>query len=479
MPNESTAGEARGERIAGSFRDPSGFVFRHQGAIHRQVNECYKDDYDCLMGSGLYEHLVGASLLIPHEEIACASKGERLDAVSPSPEGAYKILKPEMIPFISYPYEWCFSQLKDAALATLTVQKAALKYGMTLRDCTAYNIQFHNGRPVFIDTLSFERYVEGMPWTPYKQFCQHFLAVLAMMSYTDVRLRRLFRVFIDGVPLDLASSLLPYRTRFNIPLLLHLHLHAKSQQRYSDKPIERSGFTHKVSRTALLGLIDSLESAIRKLTWKAAGTEWADYYSDDSYTPVGLEHKQQVVSDYLRLAAPSTVWDLGANTGFHSRLASEMGAHVVAFDVDPACVEKSYLQVVKYGETGILPLVLDLTNPSPSIGWENDERLSILARGPADMAMALALIHHLAISNNVPLGRIAQFFARVCESLVIEFVPKSDHKVQVLLTTREDVFSSYTQEGFEEAFGMFFTIERSERIRESERTMYLMKRRQP
>lgn len=457
------------EQVAGSFRDPSGFVFRNNGTIYRQVNECYKDNYDCLMTSGLYEHLVSAKLLIPHEEIT--------GVASPSPNGAYKVLKPEMIPFISYPYEWCFSQFKDAALTTLAVQKAALKFGMTLKDASAYNIQFHKGRPVFIDTLSFEKYVEGSPWAPYKQFCQHFYGVLAMMAYVDIRLRRLTRSFIDGIPLDLASSVLPHRTRFIFPVLLHIHLHAKSMSRYADKPIERVNFTQKMGLNSLLGLLDSLESGIRRLKWKAEGTEWADYYSDDSYTMSGLDHKQELLGEYLRAAAPKTVWDMGANTGFHSRLASALGAQTVAFDVDPAAVETGYLQVVKAKETNILPLLFDLTNPSPAIGWENDERLSLIDRGPVDLAMALALVHHLAISNNVPLGRVATLFAKVCDWLIIEFVPKSDHKVQRLLATREDVFPNYTQEGFEGEFGELFTIERSENVKESDRVLYLMKRR--
>ncbi len=456
------------EHVAGSFRDPSGFVFRSEGTIYRQVNDSYRDDYDLLMSSGLYDQLADAGLLVSHEEVD--------DVQSPAPDGAYKIIKPRQIPFVSYPYEWCFSQLKDAALATLAVQKAAIDRGLNLKDCSAFNIQFVEGKPVFIDTLSFEQYVEGMPWTPYKQFCQHFLAPLALMSQADVRLNQLLRLYIDGVPLDLASSLLPYRTRFSASLLLHIHVHAKSQRRYSDTPIERARFKQKMSRISLLALIDSLESAVGKLRWKAGGTEWADYYSDDSYTESGLGHKHRLVSDYLRAAAPETVWDMGANTGFHSRLACEVGARVVAFDIDPACVEMNYLQAVKSGETRILPLLLDLTNPSPGIGWDNGERLSVTERGPADLAMGLALVHHLAISNNVPLRRIAEYFSKICRSLIIEFVPKSDHKVQKLLATREDVFPNYTREGFESAFAEFFDTEKSDAITDSDRVLYLMKR---
>lgn len=460
---------SRNEQVAGSFRDPSGFVFRQEGVVYRQVNQAYKDEYAHLISSGLYESLAGDRLLIPHEETDGIS--------SQSPAGAYKVLKPEQIPFISFPYEWSFSQLKDAALLTLKVQQIALKHGMTLKDCSAYNIQFLRGKPVFIDTLSFERYEEGMPWTPYRQFCQHFLAPLALMALVDVGLSRLFRVYIDGIPLETASRMLPGRTRWSMPLLLHIHTHAKSQKKHADEAIERKTFQNKMSLTSLKGLLDSLEGGVRKLNWSPAGTEWADYYSDDSYTTDALEQKKSLVQQYASEAHPETlVWDFGANTGLHTRLACPNGAYGIAFDVDPAAVEKNYLSVRSAGEENILPLVLDLTNPSPAIGWSNQERPSVLERGPADCCLALALIHHLAISNNVPLPEVARFFGRACNWLIVEFVPKEDKKVQKLLATREDVFPDYERDAFERHFSSVFDIRRRNEIPGSQRTLYLMQR---
>ena len=193
------------EKIAGSFRDPSGFLFHLNGLIYRQINIEYKKNYIHLMKSGLYEALMDTKLLIPHEEVNIGSLAS---------DNAYKIIKPEQVLFISYPYEWCFSQLKDAALTTLKIQKKSLNFGMSLKDCSAYNIQFRKGKPILIDTLSFEEYREGKPWIAYRQFCQHFLAPLALMSYKDIRLNQLLRIYIDGIPLDLAIHLLPFRTRF-------------------------------------------------------------------------------------------------------------------------------------------------------------------------------------------------------------------------------------------------------------------------
>ncbi len=205
--------------LRSSFRDPCGFLFYEGSRLLRQVNACCQKDYDHLMSSGLYNALVEKRLLIPHKEIA----GHNGLTAS-----AYKVIEPEKVGVITYAYEWCFSQLKDAAVATLEIQKTALQHGMTLKDASAYNIQFHQGRPVFIDTLSFEIYQEGKPWEAYKQFCQHFLAPLALMSYTDIRLNQLLKLYLDGVPLDLASRLLPFKTRLSFSTLMHLHLHAKT-----------------------------------------------------------------------------------------------------------------------------------------------------------------------------------------------------------------------------------------------------------
>jgi hypothetical protein len=454
--------------IPSSFRDPSGFLFVLDGSIYRQVNALYRNHYDHLLESGLYQDLVDAGLLIAHTEAS-------LKLVSS--DDAYKVIKPEVVPFVSYPYEWSFSQLKAAALATLEIQRRALASGMSLKDSSAYNIQFVKGRPTLVDTLSFELYQEGLPWVAYRQFCQHFLAPLALMSYKDIRLNQLLRVYIDGIPLDLAASLLPFRSRFKLPLLLHIHLHARSQQHFSDKVVDRDTARGRVSHQSLLGLVDNLESAVKRLQWSPRGTAWADYYQDDSYDPVGIEHKKQLVADFLDEAAPKTVWDLGSNIGLFSRVAASKGIQTISWDVDPGCVDINYRQVVANGETNLLPLVVDLTNPSPAIGWENRERMSILERRPADTVLALALVHHLAISNNVPLDRIADFLAKLCRWLIIEFVPKSDPKVQRLLSTREDIFPNYTRQGFENEFDGLFAIKRSEQIRNSQRILYLMERR--
>jgi len=244
------------------------------------VNQSYAEDYVRLMESGLYAKLVKAGLLIPHAEVDRAERSRSASTtLSAEP---FKVIQPERVPFISYPYEWSFGQLKDAALATLSIQKRALKAELSLKDASAYNIQFVRGKATLIDTLSFEKYKEGQPWVAYRQFCQHFLAPLALMSVRDVRLSQLLRVYIDGVPLDLASKLLPWNTRFNFGLLTHVHIHSGAQKRYADQAVKPR--TGGMSKQALLGLIENLENTVKKLDWKPTGTEWGNYYDDNNYS---------------------------------------------------------------------------------------------------------------------------------------------------------------------------------------------------
>jgi hypothetical protein len=447
-----------------SFRDPSGFLFWHEGRLYRQVNEPYRENFELLITSGLYGKLTAAGLLVEHEEAG-------LD-LARAP-GACRVIRPVLVPFISYPYEWCFSQLQDAALHTLKVQKIALEYGMSLKDASAYNVQFVHGRPLLIDTLSFEKYPEGRPWVAYRQFCQHFLAPLALTAYRDARLNQLSKLHLDGVPLDLASRLLPARTRAKFSLLSHIHLHARSQKRYENRPVRTA--ERRMSRFSLLALLNSLEGGVAKLRWRPSGSEWADYYGHTNYSDRAEEFKKRRLDEFLQALTPRQVWDIGANTGIYSRIASGRGIPTVALDIDPAAVEKNYRQCRREQNAFLMPLVGDITNPSPGIGWENRERTPLLERGPADVVLALALIHHLAISNNLPLGRIADFFSRFCRSLVVEFIPKSDSQVRHLLATREDIFPDYHAEGFEREFGRYFIIERREAIPESQRILYVMR----
>lgn len=450
-------------KIDASFRDPAGFIFKKNDTFYRQINLKGRDDYELFVTSGLFQKLVEKQLLINHQEV---------ENVLPD---AYKTILPEQLSFVSYPYEWSFSQFKDAALTTLRIQNIALNYGMVLKDASAYNIQFIDNKAVFIDTLSFAKYEEGKPWIAYKQFCQHFLAPLALMRYKDVRMSKLMTSFIDGIPLDLASKLLPFRSKFSFAINSHIHWHAKSQIKHSDETINREKKV-KIAKKGLKAIVSNLYQAIQKMKWNIPITEWGDYYNNTNYTSEAFEFKKNLVSDFIQKSGAKNLWDLGANDGTFSKLAADKGIETIAFDIDPVAVEKNYLRGKENKNTHITPLILDLTSPSPAIGWANKERPNLAQRGPADCVMALALIHHLAISNNLPFDFLASYFAQLGSYLIIEFVPKEDSKVQKLLATREDIFPHYNIAYFENAFENFFELIEKTAVLESHRTLYLFKK---
>lgn len=452
MISDSGTNESPPRRDPASFRDPSGFVYQRDGSIFRQVNTSFADHWDAVVESGLLGRLQSRGMLVHHDIV-----GRHL---AYDPGNAHAVLRPEPIDFVSYPYEWSFSQLRDAALLTLDVQGAATEAGFTLRDANAYNVQFQHGEPILIDTLSFQEAEPGAPWVGYRQFCEHFLAPLALMAHRDIRCGLMLRDHLDGIPLDLAARLLPVRTRVDLGIASHIHAHARAQRRYAagDDSPTAAARGRRLSPLQQAALQDSLRRTVLGLKWKPTGTEWADYAETTSYGSDAANAKDAIVHRFLREAGGSVVWDLGANTGRHSQIAASLGRRVVAWDLDPAATERHYLRNKADRTTSTLPLVVDLGNPSPGLGWAHAERRSLLDRADADVVLALALVHHLAISRNLPLVDIADFFARLAPHLIIEFVPREDPMVRRLLATREDVFPDYTLDGFRAAFGKYFHI---------------------
>jgi SAM-dependent methyltransferase len=480
------------DRDPASFRDPSGFIYRRAGVVLRQINASYGAHWDALVASGFLDRLVADGRLLPFERV-----GLELAA---DPAIAHAVIAPRPLGFVSYPYEWTFSQLRDAALLTLDLQDAAQAAGFVLKDATAYNIQFVDGRPVLVDTLSFEPAVTGRPWAAYRQFCQHFLAPLALMAYRDVRCGLMLREHLDGIPLDLACRLMPGRSRLRFGLLSHLHLHSRAERRYGQKrgragtgaattaaagddggatdspaPPTRGGPAMSDLRRA--ALIDSLRSTIRRLRWDPAGTEWADYATNTSYASSAAEAKDRVVEAMLAAAGGDVVWDLGANTGRFSAIAARLGRDVLAFDIDPGAAELHYRALRAAGTTAIQPLVMDLANPSPGLGWAGAERRPLADRANADTILALALIHHLAIGRNVPLPAIADWFARLAPHAIVEFVPKADPMVRFLLESREDVFADYDLDGFRAAMATRFETVQETPLPDSPRVLFHLRRR--
>lgn len=444
-----------------SFRDPDGYLFQSEsGRLLRRVHPSYNEHYQHLIMSGLLDELTNRRLIVEHKE-------------NTAHEGL--VLEPEVVPFISYPYEWSFSQLRNAALLTLEILATATRFGMTLKDASAYNVQFIGTRPVFIDTLSFQKCQPDEPWSAYQQFCEQFLAPLCLMSYCDPSMGRLMQVDVGGIPLARTSRMLPARSWLSPHVISHLHLHAAMQSRCADNEAPRPVRLRTNSFRALL--LDLRESITELRISAASDHSWSDYYENAHCKGATFQYKAGKVNQWLGKLQPRTVWDIGSNTGVFSRAAAVVGARtVVSIDSDPLCVDENYRIAASQACEQILPLVTDVANPSPGIGWLNSERLSLWQRGPADCIMALAVVHHLALASGIPLPSIIEFFAQNCRHLIIEFPARGDEKVRKLLLNKTSDYPNYNYEVFVSELTRHFAIHETVQLPESERTLFLCER---
>jgi hypothetical protein len=450
-----------------SFRDPAGYVVHADGVYKRVITEHGRADYDRLMESGLYEALSQKGLLIPHTEEILS------EHVDPA---IYKLLSPEQLEFVSYPYEWSFAQLKDAALLTLRVQQEALNHGMSLKDASFFNVQFQRCRPVFIDTSSFEQHVPR-PWPAYRQFCRHFLAPLLLMAYRSPQFNRYLRADLDGFDLDLAWRLLPWAARLRPGVLMHLGLHAWSEKRHAGGGAAHSAQNTTMTLSRQQGVIDSLKATIHGINLPRSKSEWSHYYDEAKHYPEEAEKsKHEEVAETIRTLQPGLVFDLGGNIGNYSRTVTQAGIRCVCFDQDPLCVDANYRRSRDGQNPAMLPLVMDLANPTPGLGFADEERMGWQDRPEADLLLALALLHHLRITANVPLRRLAEFFASLGKYMLVEFIPKDDPLVQRLMAGREDTFHDYDEAGFASAFEARFKVLRKHSIPGTSRTLYLLER---
>ena len=445
-----------------SFKDKDAAICYIDNEVYRKINYSYKSNYDKLMNSGLYDALVKEGLLIPHKEVDCDENN------------VYKIIKPNKV-LITYPWEWSFSALKDAAIATLNIQIKALEYGMSLKDANCFNIQFYEGCPTLIDTTSFEEYKEGYPWVAYKQFCENFLGPLALMAYKDIHLNTLLITNINGIPLDLIVKLLPKKVFFNLGLFLHLKLHASFQTKYSNT--KKKEVNVKISKSQEINMLKDLVRCVENIKLKNIKTEWKDYYDITNYSEETFSQKHKIIDKWRDKIKPNKVWDFGANSGEFSRIFKDCAQEIVSSDIDVMAVENNYLEMKQNNEKNIIPIVYDLVNPSPSIGWNNGERLNLKSRiGNVDLSLALALIHHLRITYNIPFEYIRDYFCEISPYLIIEFVEKEDSQIQKMLMNREDVFDDYNVDTFEKIFSEKYEISEKLRLGSSKRIMYLMRK---
>lgn len=451
---------------ASSFRDPSGYVFIDKGVVKRSISPIYFEQYRTLKNQGVFDDLFKAGLLIRHIELS-QSESEI-------------VIQPQQIQFITYPYEWSFNQYKEAALLTLKIQKYCLKNGFSLKDASAFNVTFDKGRAVFIDTLSFDFYTENRPWRAYKQFVTHFLGPLVLAHYHGAQSLKLMSNFIDGIPVKMLSSMLPFKAKLNPILFSNIHLLAKFEEKHN-KDSQKETKVTLLSKKAQFNIIDSLYSYIKKLPLKEH-SEWGDYYNKTNYTDDAFKLKSNIINEWINKLEVKTLIDIGGNDGTFVRKISCEIEQALVCDIDNNAVDFNYKVVKTNKEDYILPFVLDVLNPSASVGFNNKERLSFLDRIQSfspDVTLALAVIHHMSLTGNIPFDMSAKFFASFSKYLIIEFPKRGDSWVERLLNTKgefKEHFGFYNIDAFEKNYASCFEIIERQAIENSERVMYLFKR---
>ncbi|GIZ10124.1 class I SAM-dependent methyltransferase [Flavobacterium sp. UMI-01] len=452
------------KRNTSSFRDPSGYVFTENDTVKRIVKPIYFEQFESLSSSGFYKELFAKKFLIEHQEV--------------SKSDTEIILKATKIPFINYPYEWSFLQYKHAALLTLKIQKHCLQNNFTLKDASAFNITFHEGKPIFIDTLSFDFYKENSPWSAYKQFIMHFLGPLVLTTYFGHDFLKSLSQNLEGLSLEKISKMLPFSSYFSPTVLTNIHLLAKYDKKFA---ANKNSVQNNLSKSSQLKLIDNLYDYILNLKVDET-TEWDHYYNQTNYNESAYQLKKEMVINWFSSLKRKSLIDIGGNDGTFSRELLGKEAYIVVADVDPNAVEQNYKQVLKNKEKAILPLVVDILHPSPNIGFNNEERLSFIERATStnfEGCLALAVIHHITLSGNVPFSFSAQFFAKMAPNLLIEFPTRNDSWVQFLLDSKREFkghFDFYNEENFEFAYKEYFQIIEKKPIFGSDRILYNFKR---
>jgi hypothetical protein len=455
---------------SGSFRDPDSRVFIRDGAVFRALSREGWEDWEAFAATPLLAALVSEGKLV-------ATEPAELDELPELARGiAAGVLRHERVPFISYPYEWPFSMLRDAALLQLELGRRALEADLTLKDASAYNVQWRGAAPAFIDVGSFERLRLGEPWAGYRQFCMLFLYPLLLQAYKGLPYHAWLRGSLDGIAPSDARAVMSARDRLRRGVLTHVVLHARLQARHGDaggrevkSEMKRAGF----GKELLDANLRRLEKLVRRLEFKPGRTAWTEYGQTNTYTDDDARRKAEFVRAAAARRPGAVVWDVGCNDGTYSRVAAESASHVVAFDADHATVDGLYRALREEGREDILPLVMSVTDPSPDLGWRGRERLALEHRGTPDLALCLAVVHHVVITGNVPLREFLGWLRSLDCALVIEFPDREDPMVQRLLSGKPEAANpDYDRENFERALGETFEVERSEQLASGTRTLY-------
>lgn len=445
---------------ASSFRDPDSSLTYDNSYYYRRISLNYEKHYNYFIESGLKDKLLQEEFILPFDEIVVDTNEDGVSS---------RVFRTDILPFVSYPYEWSFSQFKEAALLTLKINQIALEYGMILKDASMFNVQFTGCKPVFIDLASFEVYEQDTPWKAYYQFCKHFYGPLFLAAKKNIILPKLLQYFIDGIPLKEVVSMCSWMDFLNFGAFLHLYLHAKGEGK-----IVKGGKENKVAKKQLSNIFLHLESAITDLTIKQKQTVWDTYNQNNNYEIESQQHKVEIIKEFLDQIEGVKALDIGANDGLYSQLLSDKGMYTLVIDIDELAIDRAF----KIQHNLIHPLQMNLVNPTPAIGWNNIERKSFWERCQVDVIQALAIVHHLVINHDISFEKIANKLSLHTKYLIIEFISPEDLQTQILLENKPLSKLKYTQDNFESAFSIFFDINHKIPIINMKRDMYFMLKKQ-
>ena len=450
--------ERLGEKqLESSFRDSASYVFSKDGCFFRRFTPSGLADYSQFLESGLSKTLVEAGLLVDFQQCGQDDQGA--------------VIQLDTLPFISYPYEWCFSQLKDAAVLTLDVAEKSLEHGMILKDASAFNVAWRQGKPIFIDHGSFTTYIEGRPWQAYRQFVMHFLAPLLLMRNINPQFLRYFSVNLDGFPLNLTSRMLPWMSWLSPTALMHIHWHAILERRHSAIDMSDKPEAGTFSKKNMVNLLAHLKSCVSSLKSPTKNSEWQNYYENTNYSRSAMTAKLLLVEKLSERVPRQRIIDLGANDGRFSMEVGKNAETVIAADIDYNAIESLYSRHLP----NIYPVVQDFSNPSVSCGVLGRERMSFSQRAQGDLVLGLAIVHHLRIGANWTIRQIVELFAECAPSAIIEFVPKEDSQVQGLLLSRKDIYDDWTLDIFLAELGKRYSQIEHYHLPDSERTIIFAK----
>ena len=427
----------------GSFRDPAGQVFYHSNKVYRIVKQTGKKRIDFLNSKDLINKssknnfLIESRLLNGQEIKDLGFKNEEI------------IFEHKKIPYVSYPYEWSFSQLKAAALHHLDFNLFLLDQGATLIDASAYNIQFIGSKPIFIDLLSIKEYIEGEYWYGHKQFCENFLNPLILTSKKGVQFNNWFKGNLEGIPTSDLNNLLNFLDKFSYNIFVHVYLLNKFENKYKDQNKEvKINLKRKFPKNNFISMLKQLRSFIKNLKPKKIKTVWENYSVANTYEKSEENEKVKIVKKFINENKFNKIIDLGCNDGFYSKIAvNENTNFVVGFDYDPISIDRAFNDLKK-NQTNFLPLIFDATNPSSNIGWNESERKSFNKRVDFDALLALAFEHHLVIAKNIPLLDAINWLISLAPKGLIEFVPKNDETIQKMIKFKGDIFPDYNENNF-------------------------------